>query len=42
MDYKIFVIEHVGFGDEFFIMLMRPKMMRMTDSDALWDNDAVY
>ena len=25
MDYKIFVIERAGFGDEFFIMLTRPE-----------------
>ena len=36
-DYKIFVIERAGFGNEFFIMLTRPEIMTtMSECGALW------
>jgi len=37
MDYKIFVVERAGLGNEFFIMLTRPEIMTtMTECGALW------
>jgi len=36
MDYTTFVIERVGLGNEFFIMLTWPEIMTMTEYGALW------